>query len=276
MAKPSKDRHDIDPEDGLRRDLVGAWCEEKHLRLRHYIDITHGVRRRFLRNRPSYIDLYCGTGKSRIRDGEQVMDGSALVAATEADKRHSFSEIHVADADAESVSACFERLKSRTQSDLFRYAGPATSTAKQVVSKLNPWGYHVAFLDPYGLDALPFTVVQELARINRMDLIMHISEMDMQRNVIGKQDLRMLEAFAPGAAAAIDLSQSAFNLKLQIIAHWKELLKQLGYKVSDNMERVRGVKNQPLYWLAFASRHPLGDDLWGEVSKVGPQRSLNF
>jgi len=50
------DRYEIDPEDGLRRAIVGDWAPEKHLRLQKYVDITRAVRRKFGGN-ATYIDL---------------------------------------------------------------------------------------------------------------------------------------------------------------------------------------------------------------------------
>ena len=155
-----------------------------------------------------------------------------------------------------------------------QYEGRASDTAEQVVRNLNPWGFHVAFLDPYNLDSLPFGVIRSLARVKRMDMIVHISEMDLQRRGIGQRDVAVVEAFAPGATAGIDWSMKAFDIKLYVLNHWKALLGELGYIVSDNIERVTGKKNQPLYWLAYASRNPLGDRFWGEISEVGPQRGL--
>lgn len=274
MAKIQRERHDIDPADGLRRDVVGQWCEEKYERLAKYVDITHATRSKFASNRPSYIDLYCATGRSRVRDTESVLDGSAVLAAVEADKRSPFAEIHIGDADLESLTVCSRRLAARTQAVVRQYHGKSVDTAAQVVGNLNPYGFHVAFLDPYNLDSLPFSVIATLAAVKRMDLIVHISEMDLQRNVIGKQDMAVLEAFAPGAAQGIRPGMKPFDVKLHVLNRWKALVQALGYKVSDNIERVTGLKNQPLYWLAYASKHPLGDRFWGQVSDAGPQRGL--
>jgi hypothetical protein len=59
-----------------------------------------------------------------------------------------------------------------------------------------------------------------------------------------------------------------------VFEYWRSLLSQLGYLVSDNIERVTGNRNQPIYWLVLASKHDLADKLWGEVSQVEPQGRL--
>jgi three-Cys-motif partner protein len=73
----------VDAEDGLPIDDVGAWVKEKHERLRQYVDITRAVRRRFVEGTggATYIDLYCGSARARVRDSAEIIDGSPLVAA---------------------------------------------------------------------------------------------------------------------------------------------------------------------------------------------------
>jgi hypothetical protein len=105
-------RYEIDDADGLRREVVHAWSvEEKHARLRRYVDICRAVRRKFRRyGRPAgYVDLYCGPGRARVEETGQVVDGSAVVAATEAQRHDPFSEVWVADADPVNLGACRAR-----------------------------------------------------------------------------------------------------------------------------------------------------------------------
>jgi len=59
-----------------------------------------------------------------------------------------------------------------------------------------------------------------------------------------------------------------------VFRHWRSCLASLDYKVSDNIERVSGARNQPLYWLVLASRSELADKFWGQISQVNPQRAL--
>src|SRR5258708_5756938 len=94
---------DVDPSDGLPIDEVGRWAEEKHARLRAYIEISRGARRMF-REGPSriatYIDLFCGSGRARVRGTFRIIDGSPLVAyRAGVSSGHPFTEIHLADAE---------------------------------------------------------------------------------------------------------------------------------------------------------------------------------
>ncbi len=53
----------------------------------------------------------------------------------------------------------------------------------QVMSAINPYGLHLAFLDPFNLAQLPFRSSRKLLRVKRMDMIIHVSVQDLQRNL---------------------------------------------------------------------------------------------
>jgi three-Cys-motif partner protein len=65
-------------EDGLPLDEVRLWTKEKHERLRRYVDITRGVRRKWVEGLggATYIDLFCGSGRALIRETGERIDGS--------------------------------------------------------------------------------------------------------------------------------------------------------------------------------------------------------
>ena len=85
-------------EDGLPLDEVGAWAKEKHERLRKYVDISRGVRKKWVQGTggATYIDLYCGAGRAVVRETGERIDGSPLVAFKGArDGGVPFSEIYM-------------------------------------------------------------------------------------------------------------------------------------------------------------------------------------
>lgn len=272
-TKKPEDRYEVDPADNLRREIVGSWSSEKHLRLRQYVDISRAARRKFCGN-SSYIDVYCGPGRARIRGTQEVVDGSAVLAATEAMKHEAFGTIHIADLDEINVHACAARLAVRGVSGVSDYVGKAEDTAKQIVGRLSKSGLHLAFLDPYSIEAMPFQVIETLAALPRMDLVIHVSIMDLQRNVRNLIKSGRLSRFAPGWERQVSPNIRNDALLLEVFRYWRGLLSSLDYRVSDNIERVSGDKNQPLYWLVLASRNELGDRFWGEVSNVHPQMRM--
>ena len=61
--------------------------------------------------------------------------------------------------------------------------GSAEDTVVRIVKKLNPYGLHFAFLDPFNLEDLPFSVIKALSGLKRIDLLIHVSAQDLQRNL---------------------------------------------------------------------------------------------
>jgi three-Cys-motif partner protein len=154
-------------DDGLPLDDVGPWAKEKHERLRKYVDISRAARRKFVQGigGATYIDLFSGTGRAIIRDTGEKIDGSPLIAFKCArDGAVPFSEIHIADMSEDSCRAAARRVVIAGGS-LQMEIGKAEFTAPRIVKKLNPYGLHFAFLDPYNLQDMPFSVIEAFGRI---------------------------------------------------------------------------------------------------------------
>lgn len=270
-----EDRYEIDPRDGLVRGIVGDWVDEKHKRLRHYVDISRAARRKFQGN-STYIDLYSGSGRARVRDSDRLVDGSAIAAVSEAGKSAPFGHVHIADFDAANVSACASRMREITSPPVTTYVGKAEDTVRGVVSRLSPSGLHLAFLDPFNIESLPFSVIQSLAQFEHMDLIIHVSAMDLQRNVKALMASDKLSAFAPSWQSAINPNVRNSIAVVEVMRYWRSLIAGQGLTVSHHVEKVAGARNQPLYWLVLAGKHPLADAFWGQVSNVTSQGRLPF
>ncbi|MCH2092393.1 MAG: three-Cys-motif partner protein TcmP [Pseudoxanthomonas sp.] len=275
MTKSSNERYQLDS-DGTRIESVGAWSQEKHDRLRKYVDITRRTRAKFVKAGSTYIDLYCGPGKVQIKGEAVIKDGGAVLAVRESAKDVPFTEVHVGDLDRKNVDDCLKGVAQvGAVTKVFGYQGKAEETAVQITSKLHRYGLHLAFLDPYNLNALPFSIIRTLATLERMDMIIHVSEMDLNRNIRLYKETGVLEAFAPGVVERIDWRQKDEIVRQGVFAHWRSLLESLDYKVGG-AERVTGDKNQPFYWLVSVSRNDLGKKFWDEIRQVEPQRGFSF
>ncbi|MFI5020198.1 MAG: three-Cys-motif partner protein TcmP [Alphaproteobacteria bacterium] len=265
-------------DDGLPVSEVGEWTLEKHDRLRRYVDITRAIRKRFVsRAGATYTDLFSGPGRSRIRETGQMIDGSPIVATTKAlEGGAPFTKVFIADIEQEHVSAASTRLAARgvlTQT----FAGPAEETVRQIVSQLDPYALHFAFLDPFNLDALPFTVIETLAKLKRMDILIHVSAQDLQRNLRRNMPKEggPLDRAAPGWREVIDPRESDKKIRVRFLDHWLKLIRSLNMAPSQGIELVSGSKNQPLYWLVLVSRHPKAGELWEKICNITPQRRLD-
>jgi hypothetical protein len=109
--------------DGLPMSEVGEWALDKHERLRRYVTITGAVRKKWLKpirqgqqaHGATYIELFCGPGRSLITGTDRVIDGSALVAPCAAAQAGApFSRVLLADEDPSFVDAACARLAARS------------------------------------------------------------------------------------------------------------------------------------------------------------------
>src|SRR5689334_7875559 len=193
----------FDPDDGLIVGEVGPWAKEKHERLRRYIIAARGARAKFVAPKgsggASYIELYSGAGRSLIKDTTEIIDGSPLVAFEAArDGGVPFSQMHLSDLDAQNSAALAQRISARGGSAT-SYVGEASLVVDQVMKAINKYGLHLAFLDPFNLKQLPFSIIERMLRVQRMDMIIHFSLQDLQRNLDKhSREGASLDVFAPG------------------------------------------------------------------------------
>jgi three-Cys-motif partner protein len=272
-------RKSIDPADGLITGLVGPWALEKHERLRKYIDAYRGARAMFLPPRgtggAAYIDLFSGSGRSQREDDGAFIDGSPVVAYTAAKRSGTgFSELHFNDIDADNVGALRQRIAQLGGAGKY-YNEAAEAAVDRIVYSLKPAGLHFAFLDPYNLENLPFSIVQRLASLPRMDMLIHVSIFDLQRNLRRYlQDGRVLDGFMPGWRENVDVNRTDQAVRTDLLHYWLGLIRNLGTSPAEGIELVSATGGQRLYWLVFVSAHQLGRRLWNDISNINQQGRL--
>lgn len=280
QANLDPERYEPD-EDGYPREVVGAWSKDKYARLAKYIDISRAVRRRFTakgKAGASYIELFSGSGRVRIRDTSEVIPGSPLVAWTEAVKTGTaFTEVYIADVDQRLLDGAVARLR-KEGAPVFAEIGPANESVETIVRKLNPHGLHVAFLDPYNLGALPFEVIRTLAAQKRMDILIHVSVQDLNRNLLRylAAESSPLDVFAPGWRKHVEGDRSIEYVRGKLFEYWRSLLRTIDMSTAEAAELVVGGNNQPLYWLAFAARHERALEFWEKIRHLDPNRQANM
>jgi three-Cys-motif partner protein len=269
----------VDTSDGLVTDVVGPWAAEKHERLRKYIDAYRSARAMFLPPKgtggAAYIELFSGPGRSQVEDTDQFIDGSPLVAYKAARQSGTrFSDLHFNDIDTPNINALSQRI-GKLGGTANYYNELADGAVDRVVYALNPAGLHFAFLDPYNLENLPFSIIQKLAKLPRMDMLIHVSVFDLQRNLRRYlRDGRVLDAFMPGWSAAVDVNRSDLAVRTDLLHHWLGLIRNLGTTPADGIELVSATRGQRLYWLVFVSAHQLGRKLWDDIRNVNVQDRL--
>jgi three-Cys-motif partner protein len=268
----------MDEKDNLPLLCVGEWAEEKIERVKRYVDITGPTRRKFIEGSggATYIDLFSGPGKARVKLTERTLPGCVLTAAeSAAERRAMFTEFHIGDARQDWIHSTSKRLNN-FNANLKTYAGPARETAKLVRDRLNPFGLHFVLLDPYNLANLDFSIFVTLGKLKRVDFLVHVSLMELQRNLTlyeNSEAPSALDAFAPGWKDTTEHLLPQKERRRRVLKHWQSMLEDMGFEVGQQ-ELVRGSKNQNLYLLAFASRDPQALRFWDEIRNVSSQRRL--
>ena len=226
-------------DDGLPITKVGAWTLEKHQRLVKYVTITGSVRKKFVKTEATYIELFSGPGRSIIEETGEIVDGSPVLATTTArDAGSPYSVIHLADIEPSYLDAVCKRIPAGS-GRLHPVVGSAEETVDLVVQNLNPYGLHFAFLDPYKLDPMPFSVIEKLAKLRRMDMLIHVSVHDLQRNLRRYMEEHdgPLDRFAPGWRNSTDERDTDRNVRIAIFQHWLALIRALDMSPSEEVEQ---------------------------------------
>jgi three-Cys-motif partner protein len=271
----------IDGDDGLPAEEVGIWAKEKHDYLCRYIDISRSTRAKYLgpgKAGATYIDLFCGPGRCKVRDSDEWIDGGVVAAWKKSQEGGApFTKIFVGDLDAQRREAATTRLR-HLGAPVIEIDGAAAQAARQVVSQLNAYGLHFAFLDPFDLAALNFDIIVALSTLKRIDMLVHISQMDLQRNVVSyaTTDNSPFDTFAPGWRERVSIAQGQQELRQQIFQYWRDKVAGLGVWPSTDMRLLTGSNNQPLYWLLMAAKHSLPHKFWATASNIEGQGAFDF
>lgn len=272
---PVKGEHYWQDENGLWVENVGPWAKEKLKILSDYVQISSKTRKKY--KHCAFVDVFSGPGRSQIRDTPELIDGSPVAAFKQGQESHPFSAIHISDADDELLASATSRLKA-LKAPVYPTKGPASDALPSIVNKLPPSGLHLALLDPHNLGALSFDLFECLARLRRIDIIVHVSLGDLQRNVdrYTSDDQSQFDRFAPDWRKHIRTDMNQVALRAAILEYWTDKVVQLGLPRAKHCQLIRGTKNQRLYWLMFLAKHELPHSFWRKISSLSkaPQFDL--
>jgi three-Cys-motif partner protein len=273
-----KDEHYSLDDQGLVVENVGPWAIDKLKIVTDYIQASSAARRRFLKSEAAYIDVFCGPGRSKIRDTGQFIDGSPIAAFKKAQSSLApFTSINISDTDQELLAASAKRL-SMLGARIRTFSGPASSAMPKIVEGLNKNGLHFAFLDPHNLGTLSFGLFESLAQLKRIDIIVHVSLSDLQRNadryISGAHN--QFDAFAPGWREQVGIDMSQASLRAAILQHWSDKFMKLGLPRANHCELIKGTQGQRLYWLILLAGHDLAHKLWSKISSQAKAPGFDF
>jgi three-Cys-motif partner protein len=275
-------------DDGLPMRESGEWVAEKLDYLQRYIDIFEKSMHQKPWRARHYIDLFAGPGKCVVPETGSVYLGSPLLSLTTS---YPFTGYFFVDMDPNNVAALQQRCRNVLNRDQIQcFVGDCNAKVQEIVDRIqatdrqhlpNQWSsLNLAFLDPAGLD-LRWDTVATLAQPYTMDLIIHYPQGGLNR-YMGKacesEELTKVDHFFGGLEwreiykGCLDKQGSCDHRLLMDL--YKDKLQRLNYKevfrddeVGDEPLMRNAKRKAPLYRLMFASKNPLGNKFWHDVTR---------
>lgn len=272
--------------DGRACPEVGKWAEEKHGLVSFYAKLFSTAMKDKWHERV-YIELYAGSGYSKVRDTSRTIAGSPIQALT---LEHPFDKYIFCEKKSKDVDALKVRVEKTAPSAKVAYiVGDCNQRVGDILAEIPPHspGHRVlslCFVDPYDI-GIKFETLRKLSA-RRVDFLVLLAlYMDANRNI---------DNYVKEEAVKIDEFLGSRTWR----ERWKARLLEgipfpqfLAEEFSNSMETLEyqpqpfykmkpvtiSEKNVRLYRLALFSRHTLAYSLWDQVLKYSTlQTDFNF
>lgn len=277
-------------EDGLIYRDAGGWVRYKLDYLERYINLFETSMRNKWPVR-FYIDLLAGCGKNKIRENNEIVLGSPLVALK---TKYPFSHYIFNEVQAEDIQALKKRVDAMNHSsNIYFFDKDCNLVIEEIMSMIEPFegqSLNLAFIDPEGLE-VEWQTIERITRIRRIDLLIYYPEQAINRLVkifCQEEDECKIDKFFGDREwrniyTVLEKSNSLKCLHRELLNYLWGKLSLLGYVdfSTDHIHDVEplmstGQTRAPLYRLIFASKHKLGNSFWKEVVRkdITGQKSL--
>ena len=256
---------------------VGPWAEYKYRLVWNYTKMfTTSMKSKW--DALVYIDLFAGSGRSKIKNTSKIVPGSPLLALNITDK---FNKYIFCDKAAENIQALKERTNREYPNiDISFTEADVNANIEKILSEVpqHKKGFKVlsfCFADPYKIKNLHFRTIKELSSRFIDFLILIPSYMDAHRNIAPylNQTNSLIENFTGVKDWRIKW-KSAESKRIKFGSFISDIfgdsMKKLNYSYNglSDMVQIRSHDNNlPLYHLAFFSRSKLGVKFWEESKK---------
>jgi three-Cys-motif partner protein len=266
-------------EDGHPVMDVGDWALKKYRLVGHYCNIfTTAMRGKW---NLIYLDLFSGPGYVRLKESNQVIKNSGLIALN---LKNKFDHYIFNDLSEGNISALEFRIRSIGLSNICSlYNEDANACIEEILSKRPTFdnkkrNLTFCFLDPFSLN-LSFDTIRILARENVDILMLHALQMDGNRNLTYyvREENERIERFTGNPDWRIDFEKQG-NIRGNFIKFLSDQydanIRTLGY-LNTLKEMIVNNSGRGIYYLAFYSKHPLGIDFFEKARrKVDDQLEL--
>ena len=270
---------------GFPLQCVGPWVEDKYFSLEQYLHASREARKMFSDNGNAvFIDLFAGPGRCIIRGDRKEID-SGGIRALNLDEAP-FNEYFYFDISKTNTDALKKRIGDKPNCHV--KCGDSNLLVKEFVKDLlhkegliRRYRYHFAYIDPFGPDDLKFNTLRELAKLNRMDMLINFPIGPIKRNLskwkknkdtilddlLGTSEWRkaITGISADGTFAVLT---NIFKAQLKSIGYPEEGVKMKNIYAGLPAISVKNTKKVDLYLLILASKHPVGRKIWNSIIKA--------
>ena len=271
--------------DGLPVQYVGSWVEDKYFFLERYLQASREARKKFAeKGNAVFIDLFAGPGRCIIKnDMKEIDSGGTRAFKIEVAPFNEYFFFDISETNAEAL-----RTRNGDQPNYHVKQGDSNVLIFDLVKELlkHSYRYHFAFIDPFGPEGLKFNTLKELAKLNRMDMLIHfpIGAIKRNLNTWEKSKNTILDGFLGTDSWRNEVktrNKPVFNVLIDI---FKEQFKSIGYPedglrmiASDKAVfsgvpsvSIRNTKNVDLYVLILAAKHKLAQKIWNSIIRIDP------
>jgi three-Cys-motif partner protein len=250
--------------DGHLALAIGPWAREKLFYIQRYCDIFNSGMKDIWRVR-TFIDLLAGTGRCRIEETGEEVDGSALIALQ---CKVPFTHYFFNDSNPEAIDSLDSRVASFASTRIRLFHKDCNEVIEDLRSELPSHSLDFCFIDPLNWE-IKFESIRELTKDRRMDLAITFHTGNMKR-VVHDPPGELDEFF--GDRLWHDEYRSAVltgkRTKSRILLDaYERRLGSLGYVDVRDWLPVRNTRSVTLYHLIFASKHRRGRDFWDKISQ---------
>lgn len=237
----------------------------KHEILKRYLGAWFAILGSSFR-RILYLDAFCGPGRY---SGDEV--GSPIIALREALKQSS-GRLDGIDVDFVFLDERADRIQ-HLQNELKSFAtippnfhlipqtGQSETEIKELLDNLRARNLQLsptfAFIDPFGFKGVPFSLVERLLKNPNTEVFVNVMVDSINRFLEHPDDVtrqHIVDLF--GTPKALEIAQKSPNRITDLRLLYQQRLQTCAKFV--RYFEMRNDSNRPIYYLFFASNHPLG------------------
>jgi len=265
---------------------VGKWAEDKHALVSYYARLfATGMKDKW--DERIYIELYAGSGHSKIRNASRIIAGSPLQALT---LEHPFDKYIFCETNPAALDALRARVENIAPSAKVAYIlGDCNKRVGDILSEISPHSsthrvLSLCFVDPYDI-GIKFQTLHRLSGRFVDFLVLLALYMDANRNYENyvKEEAVKIDEFLGSPTWRKEWKARQLNGTLfpQFLAEeFSSSMETLRYRPQPfyKMKPVRiADKNVALYRLALFSRSAVAYTFWDQVLKYStPQTTFDF